>query len=136
MASRVDSVQTGTQGMLIPTRHPILQLDSDGRHFRTQYNEVFRTPSTIPYGEFDKWYEAYRLWNDMIHGPEFEVNVRIEEGQILVLNNWRVLHGRAAGKSSSNRVIMGGTVVREAFMSKAINLMGAHWPIPDRPASP
>merc|ERR1719401_830344 len=83
--SRVDSVQKGTQSMLIPTKQPILQLDADGVHFRTQFNEVFRTPSTIPFGEFDKWYEAYRLWNDMIHGEEFEVHVSLNEGQILVL---------------------------------------------------
>jgi len=132
VASRVDSVQKGTQGMLIPTKQPILQLDTDGAHVRTQFNEVFRTPSTIPYGDFDKWYEAYLLWNDMIHGPEFEVEVAINEGQILALNNWRVLHGRAGAKSSPDRIIMGGTVVREAFTSKAINLMGAYYPIADR----
>jgi len=133
--SRVDSTQKGTQSMLIPTKQPILQLDAEGNHFRTQFNEVFRTPSTIPFEDFEKWYDAYLLWNDMIHGPEFEVEVPINEGQILILDNWRVLHGRAAKKSSPDRVIMGGTVVREAFLSRAISLLGAHCPTPDAASS-
>jgi alpha-ketoglutarate-dependent taurine dioxygenase len=131
VSSRVDSVQQGTQGMLIATKHPIIQLDEDGKHLRTQFNEVFRTPSTIPYEDFEDWYDAYLKFNDMIHGPEFEVEVAINQGQMLVLNNWRVLHGRAGGRSSPDRCIMGGTVVREAFCSRATNLLGATYPVQD-----
>ena len=64
----------------------------------------------------------------MIHSPEFEVEVPISQKQMLILDNWLVLHGRAGGKSSPNRVIMGGTVVREAFHSKAVQLMGGFYP--------
>ena len=114
VSSRVDSVQQGTQGMLIATKHPIIQLDEDGQHLRTQFNEVFRTPSTIPYEDFENWYDAYLKFNDMIHGPEFEVEVAINQGQMLVLNNWRVLHGRAGGRSSPDRCIMGGAAAESS----------------------
>lgn len=126
--SRVDSAQSGTQSMLLATRSPIIQTDKHGNIIRVQYNEVFRTPSTVPYEKFEEWYDAYLLWNEMIHGTEFEVELPISQGQMLILDNWRVLHGRACGKSSPNRVIMGGTVVREAFHSKAIQLMGGFYP--------
>ncbi|CAE8595428.1 unnamed protein product [Polarella glacialis] len=129
--SRVDSTQAGTQGMLISTKKPIIQLDHLGQVVRAQYNEVFRTPVTLSFDKFEDWFRAYSLWVEMIHGPEFEVEVPISAGQMLVLDNWRVLHGRAGGKSSPNRTIMGGTVVREAFMSRAIQLMGATYPVPD-----
>ena len=59
---------------------------------------------------------------------EFEVEAPISQGQMLILDNWRVLHGRSGGKSSPNRVIMGGTVVREGFHSKAVQLMGGFYP--------
>jgi len=129
--SRVDSVQEGTQSMLISTKQPIIQLDKSGNIIRVQFNEVFRTPSTIPFDKFEAWYKAYLLWNEMLHGPEFEVEVPIVEGQMLILDNWRVLHGRAGGKSSPNRMIMGGTVVREAFHSQAVRLMKAQYPVSD-----
>jgi alpha-ketoglutarate-dependent taurine dioxygenase len=133
--SRVDSMQKGTQGMLISTKQPILQLDDDGHVIRAQYNEVFRTPSTLPFDKFEAWYRAYSLWVELIHSPEFEVEVPICEGQLLVLDNWRVLHGRAGGKSSPNRTIMGGTVVREAFVSRAMQLLGANYPVLDGAAA-
>jgi alpha-ketoglutarate-dependent taurine dioxygenase len=130
--SRVDSVQEGTQGMLISTKKPIIQLDDNGGVTRVQFNEVFRAPSTVPFTDFPDWYRAYSVWNEMIHSPEFEVEVPIDEGHILLLDNWRVLHGRAGGaKCSPKRCIMGGTVVREAFHSKAIQLMGANYPVAD-----
>jgi hypothetical protein len=59
---------------------------------------------------------------------EFEVEAPISQGQMLILDNWRVLHGRSGGKSSPNSVIMGGTVVREGFHSKAVQLMGGFYP--------
>lgn len=126
--SRVDSSQKGTQPMLLATNHPIIQADAQGNVIRIQFNEVFRTPSTVPFDKFVEWHEAYLLWNEMIHSPEFEVEVPISQKQMLILDNWRVLHGRAGGKSSPNRVIMGGTVVREAFHSKAVQLMGGFYP--------
>ena len=126
--SRVDSSQQGTQSMLLATRSPIIQTDAQGNLIRLQFNEVFRTPSTVPYEVFQEWYDAYLLWNEMIHGSEFEVEVPISQGQMLILDNWRVLHGRADRKSSPNRKIMGGTVVREAFHSKAVQLLGGFYP--------
>lgn len=126
--SRVDSTQEGTQPMLLATNHPIIQTDGQGNLVRVQFNEVFRTPSTVPFEKFEDWHRAYLLWNEMIHGPEFEVEAPISQGQMLILDNWRVLHGRSGGKSSPNRVIMGGTVVREGFHSKAVQLMGGFYP--------
>ena len=83
--------------MLISTKQPIIQTDHAGNVIRIQYNEVFRTPSTVPFEHFEAWYNAYTVFNDMIHGPEFEVEVPMGKGQMLILDNWRVLHGRAGG---------------------------------------
>ena len=38
------------------------------------------------------------------------------------MNNWRTLHGRAGGRASPNRDVVGGTVLREAIYSKAAAL--------------
>jgi trimethyllysine dioxygenase len=48
----------------------------------------------------------------------------MEANSILLMNNWRVLHGRAGGRaaSSDRHVLVGGTIVREAIYSRAIQL--------------
>lgn len=38
------------------------------------------------------------------------------------MHNWRVLHGRAGGVASSDRMVVGGTITREAFYSQARRL--------------
>lgn len=116
--------------LLVNSKRPILQCDSQGAVIRVQFNEIARMPSTVPFGQFPSWYRAYLLWNEMIHSPEFEVEVAMNAGQLLLIDNWRVLHGRKGGASSPDRVLMGGTVLREGFVSKALQLMGVgHHPL-------
>jgi alpha-ketoglutarate-dependent taurine dioxygenase len=120
--SRVDATQNHTQSLLISMKKPILQTDPDGNVMRLQYNEVFRVPSTLSYDIFPKWYAAYMKFARMIHSKEFERLVPMKKGQILVMNNWRVLHGRA-GHQSPDRTLFGGSVTREAIYSRSRQLM-------------
>jgi len=122
IASRVDASQNHTNSLLISTKYPILQTDALGDLWRVQYNEVFRTPSTLPYDVFSQWYSAYQKYVEMLHSPEFERVVEMREGQLLIMQNWRVLHGRA-GRQSPARTLVGGTITRENFYSKACQLI-------------
>jgi len=122
-ASRVDSTQDIAKGLLIPRRHAIFVNDDDGNISRIQYNEVFRMPLTLPFDVFEDWFAAFSKFVKLIH--EFEVTVPMEEGSILLMNNWRVLHGRAGKRASPDRHVVGGTIVREAMYSRAIQLARA-----------
>jgi len=126
LRSRQDAKQNHTQSLYLSSRKPIFQLDSDGGIIRSQYNEVFRMPSTVPYALFKEWYRAYMKFAEMVHSPEFERSVPMNKGEILMINNWRVLHGRAGSRDgtrsniqSFDRVLVGGTVTRETFFSRA-----------------
>ena len=43
----------------------------------------------------------------------------MKKGTILVMNNWRVMHGRAGGEASADRHVVGGTVLRESVYSRS-----------------
>eukprot|EP00971_Amphidinium_carterae_P112029 2219016-Amphidinium_carterae.1 len=58
----------------------------------------------------------------MLHSPEFERRIQMRAGELLLLQNWRILHGRA-GYQSPNRTLVGGTITRENFYSKACQLL-------------
>mmetsp|Transcript_88660 Transcript_88660/g.271437 ORF Transcript_88660/g.271437 Transcript_88660/m.271437 type:complete len:489 (-) Transcript_88660:188-1654(-) len=122
IASRMDADQNHTNSLLISTKYPVLQTDDAGQLWRVQYNEVFRTPSTLPYDVFPEWYEAFREYVDILHSAEFERTVEMKKGELLLLQNWRVLHGRA-GVQSPSRTLMGGTITRENFYSKACQMI-------------
>ena len=46
----------------------------------------------------------------------------MKEGRFLVMHNWRILHGRAGNRASTTRTVVGGTVTRENFFSRATQL--------------
>jgi len=123
-ASRVDSPQAHAKGLVVARKHPILATAPEDRTklVRVQYNEVFRTPPTVPFDVFPQWFDALHTFAAMIHDPKYSRSVELKAGQILVMNNWRVLHGRAGGKASADRVLVGGTITREAFYSTAKQL--------------
>jgi len=122
IASRVDAAQNHTNSLLISTKYPLLQTDAQSALWRVQYNEVFRTPSSLPFDVFPRWYAAYQKFVDMLHSEEFERTVPMRAGRLILLQNWRVLHGRA-GEQSPSRTLVGGTITRENFYSKACQLV-------------
>ena len=46
----------------------------------------------------------------------------MQKGRFMLMHNWRVLHGRAGGEASPDRMLVGGTITREAFYSQARRL--------------
>jgi len=118
-ASRADSVQEHADGDLtIQTKQPIFQLDAEGNLVRVQFHEVFRHPLTVGYDVFPAYFRALCLFYDMIHSDEFELTVPVRAGSIFVFHNWRTLHGRV-GSQSPDRLLVGGTVTKENFCSRA-----------------
>ena len=91
VASRVDSPQQYNRGLIVSTQQPLLQLDDRGALQRIQYNEVFRTPLTLPYDVFPKWYAAFARFVELVHSDEFERKVPMHKGRLFLMNNWRVL---------------------------------------------
>eukprot|EP01047_Picozoa_sp_COSAG01_P003012 COSAG01_NODE_86_length_27623_cov_39.847224_2_plen_582_part_00 len=77
LQSRQDAAQAHTQSLYLAQSKPIIQLDGQGGVFRVQYNEVFRTPATVPYADFKAWYRAYLSFAEMLHDPEFERSVQM-----------------------------------------------------------
>lgn len=123
VASRVDSTQEFNRGLIVSTQYKVLQLDDIGNLVRIQYNEVFRTPLTLPHDIFPKWYAAFHRFVELIHSDEYEVKVPMKKGRFMLMNNWRILHGRAGGAASSNRILVGGTITRESIYSQSRRLL-------------
>lgn len=104
LASRQDAVQSHTASLCLTSANPMIQLDGHGNIKRVQYNEVFRVPSTVPYDKFKDWYAAYLKFAGMLESNEFEREVPMAAGDFMIMNNWRVLHGRAGSKTGDKDI--------------------------------
>merc|ERR1719198_1001534 len=95
---------------------PILNQAADGSLSRVQYHEIYRAPLTLSYETFGEWYKAFNKWYELVHSEEFKRHAKVQKGQLLICNNWRTMHGRAGLKGKA-RIILGGTVTRDAVYS-------------------
>merc|ERR1719231_110839 len=105
-----------TGPLLFDTTHPVLHTDAEGNLSRVQYHESYRTPLTVPYDVFPTYMAALDTFYSMVHSPEFQTHITMTAGELLIMNNWRTMHGRA-GLAGKQRTIIDGTVTREAFSS-------------------
>ena len=108
--------------MSFRTASKVLQLDADGELHRVCYHDIFRAPLTVPYADFERYFAALRAFYELVHSGEFQMSFTLRAGQAIVFNNWRMMHGRA-GLAGKARVILGGTVTRDAFYSTARMLL-------------
>ena len=72
---------------------------------------------TLPDDHVLQYYEDLRLLAGKVRDPDGEWWLKLQPGMVLFINNWRVLHGRAA--YTGNRVMTGCYVGRADFLSKA-----------------
>ncbi|OZJ02311.1 hypothetical protein BZG36_04456 [Bifiguratus adelaidae] len=62
-----------------------------------RYNNDDRsTLSHLDQSHVHKFYKALRAWNSLLTAPENEYWVPLKPGKVVIFDNWRVLHGRAA----------------------------------------
>lgn len=82
----------------------------------------------------NRYWEALQTFYNMAHSSEFQVQIKLRQHQLLFVNNWRTLHGRAGLKGKA-RTILGGTVSREGFYSRMRKVVQEELQIPHEVAT-
>ncbi|KAI2641593.1 Trimethyllysine dioxygenase [Hypomontagnella submonticulosa] len=111
---------SGNKGITIsPDKlYPVLEIDENtGKMHRVRWNNDDRgvVPFDSRYSPV-KWYKAARKWNDILRRNSIEYWFQLKPGNLLVFDNWRVLHGRSA--FTGVRRICGGYINRDDFISR------------------
>jgi len=88
--------------------HPILRVDADGRLLQVVHSEHKRATLDIPYDVFEPFLDAYSLFCELAESPAFVKEYPWATGDLVLQNNHRILHGRAAAEPGRLRAITGG----------------------------
>ncbi len=75
---------------------PILGLRRDGSYGVIRHAPGLQGPLAPDPNVFTRTYGAIHRWTTMLNDPGYQLSIRLAPGELLVLDNHRVLHGREA----------------------------------------
>lgn len=87
-------------------RAPLIELDADGDVAAVRYNNRSIAPFDLDPDEVEAFYDAYRCFGRLLHDPDLTVGFRLAPGDLFIVDNRRVLHGRR-GFSAGRRWLQG-----------------------------
>jgi gamma-butyrobetaine dioxygenase len=74
---------------------PVIELDPSGNVRAVRFNARSMEPPTMAPAELADWYDAYLRLARMLADERFQLRLRLEPGELFIVDNRRVLHGRA-----------------------------------------
>ncbi|XP_072030289.1 gamma-butyrobetaine dioxygenase-like [Amphiura filiformis] len=92
------------------SRHSVIQLDNRGQISQVVMADHGRTPMLrAPVSTVPAIYQALKMFQNKLHDPVNLFKYKLQAGDIICLNNYRVLHGRADFKvtETTNRHLEG-----------------------------
>ena len=98
---------------------PAISLTKDG-----DYNDIRFSVATMDTLDcqpdiMDKVYKAHRRFGNLLHDDKFQINFRLEPGDIFSFNNRRALHGRTAfNPNSGHRHLQGYYMDRDEILGR------------------
>ena len=83
-------------GVEVRTARPAIRLNDAGDVVQISMNNYDRSPMLLPADEMDAFYRAYGRLHELANDRGRWCSIRLEAGDVLINDNWRVLHGREA----------------------------------------
>lgn len=102
---------------------PLIELDSQGRISRVRFNNRTERVDALPADELERYYAARHAFYALITSDELTVNLKLDPGQMLIMDNYRLFHGRRAFELAGGvRHLRQGYVDRDSTASRRLTL--------------
>jgi alpha-ketoglutarate-dependent taurine dioxygenase len=99
---------------------PLIQLRGDGEVSAVHYNSRSIAPLHATDHSVEGFYAAYRHFAQLLRDPKYQMRYRLNDGELVVFDNQRVLHGRTAFTSAKHpRHLRGCYLTRDSLFSEA-----------------
>ena len=99
---------------------PLVQLSCCGEVSAVHYNSRSIAPLRLAAHEVGPFYGAYRRFAALLRDPRFQLQFRLRDGDFVVFDNQRILHGRSAFSSARHpRHLRGCYLTRDSVYSEA-----------------
>lgn len=107
-------------GAELYAERPLIELSCTGDISAVNYNNRSIRPLRLPAQECTLFYQAYRAFAALLREPRFQLATRLEDRELVVFDNRRVLHGRTGFASARHpRHLQGCYLTRDSVHSRA-----------------
>ena len=102
-------------GVFLEAKRPIFKLNSNKELVQVSFNNYDRAAFRMDDEKTLKFYDAIREFDLIANNREYQWRHILKPGELLIFNNWRILHGR--GSFKGDRKISGCYINKEDFDS-------------------
>ncbi len=99
-------------------RGPVIELHPDGSVRSIRYSNHSVLPFLLPTELMGSFYEAYRLFGRMRESDRYRLKIDMRAGDLYMVDNRRVLHGRTGFSSGGARHLQSCYIERDELMSR------------------
>jgi gamma-butyrobetaine hydroxylase len=97
---------------------PVLSLDTRGRIAAVHYNTRSAQPFRLPPETVGRYYAAYQRFGRMLEDPRYRIEFKLGAGDLFIVDNLRVMHGRTGyAASGGERHLQGCYADRDSLRS-------------------
>jgi gamma-butyrobetaine dioxygenase len=97
---------------------PVLSLDARGELQAVHYNTRSCAPFRLPEQLVEPYYAAYQRFGRMLEHPRYRIQFKLDAGDLFIVDNLRVLHGRTGYSESGERHLQGCYADRDGLRSR------------------
>ena len=97
---------------------PIISLGPDGEITAIRYSNHSALPFLVPAAEMESFYEAYQTFGRLREGDEFQLRIALGTGDLYIVDNHRIMHGRTGFQSNGARHLQSCYVERDELVSR------------------
>jgi gamma-butyrobetaine dioxygenase len=108
----------------LETETPVISRDARGDVQAVRYNTRSAQPFALPGEIVGRYYAAYQRFGRMLEAPAYRIQFKLAPGDLFIVDNLRVLHGRTAyAASGGERHLQGCYADRDGLRSTLAVLM-------------
>ncbi|RLN50112.1 hypothetical protein BBJ28_00003910 [Nothophytophthora sp. Chile5] len=93
-----------TNATTMEYQRPHIQLNNRDEVIAVHWSPPFEGPLKVPFDDVLPYYDAYRVFHELVEGGKHRYEFRLHEGDTVIFNQRRVLHGRKQFTPTSDGV--------------------------------
>jgi gamma-butyrobetaine dioxygenase len=97
---------------------PVIERDVRGEVTGIRYSNHSAQPFLMPFDQMEAYYAAYRAFGAMRESDAYQLRIKMASGEMYMVDNRRVLHGRTGFSSSGGRHLQSCYIERDELISR------------------